>query len=525
MLLALLLLGSCSLWSTPANAFLEGLPGASKLPDGGHLPPSQTEFRVSYFKPAIEQLDSLEKSPDAKQPVVEPAVRLATVVEPAMRLATSPEAASGSASGIAGSKKSRRRTFVIENANSAEVQQPVDKDRMSDNASGAPKQRGKGHRRTFVIESADAGSTEPPDDRGSPEAVPSSRWADDSFLDEVIRRMSLPGSRSSMPGHVMPVQEKFAAIGAALNVSKPEKVIGEEHPMELGKVKIRPAHVVLSANDTLQLECFVGYNTHASVSWTLNDRVLLEVDEAKVQTIEYKGVKVMVSSIFIRNVLKLPTFKEIYVFKCIYLFDDEMQTAQSVVHARVTDDCQSDHDCAPRNGRCVNARCACTNPQFPVKLQSVHTTCRVEAFLETECLYDEQCESVEPKSECTVHHWCACLHGYARDAWSNCLPKTNAGLRSRCNSDRDCAEHGASCVLSHCSCLGEAEERNGQCVQRSSKGSTPDDPLGRSIVARVSQGKAAPAKSLPPIVTLILTLAPCFLFRLFLAPQLTAEPN
>ncbi|XP_064482411.1 uncharacterized protein LOC135395112 [Ornithodoros turicata] len=277
-----------------------------------------------------------------------------------------------------------------------------------------------------------------------------------------------------------------------------EKVIGEDHPMELGKVKIRPAHVVLSANDTLQLECFVAYNTHASVSWTLNDRVLLEVDEAKVQTINYKGVKIMISSISIRNVLKLPTFKEIYVFKCIYLFDDAMQTAQSVVHARVTDDCQSDQDCAPRNGRCVNSRCTCSNPQFPVKLQSVHTTCRVESFLETECLYDEQCENVEPKSECTVHHWCACLHGYARDAWSNCLPKANSGLRSRCNSDRDCIEHGASCVLSHCSCLGETQEKNGICVK------SAQDTFATSIVARVSQSKGFSSRGALSLIFLLL---------------------
>lgn len=331
----------------------------------------------------------------------------------------------------------------------------------------------------------------------------------DSFLDEVIK--NVPVAKPALYGIVKPalLTNNTPNSNKTLNISKSLKVIGEEHPMELGKVKIRPAHVVLSTNDTLLLECFAGYNTHASVSWTLNDRVLLEVDESKIQTIDYKGVKVMVSSIFIHNVLKLPTFKEIYVFKCIYLFDDEMQTAQSVVHARVTDDCQNDHDCAPRNARCVNSRCACTNTQFPVKLQSVHTTCRVEAFLETECLYDEQCENVEPKSECTVHHWCACIHGYARDAWSNCLPKTS-GLRTRCNSDRDCIDLSASCVLSHCTCIGELEERSGRCI---SKQKNTDDLLKRSLVAKVSQGVAHSQRAFA-LSTVFATLIPCILARL-----------
>lgn len=342
---------------------------------------------------------------------------------------------------------------------------------------------------------------------------------DDSFLDEVIKGVAVGRSNAAalrpavMPGGGLApgVQAGAGNATKVFNMSSAQKVIGGDHPMELGKVKIRPAHAVLSSNDTLQLECFVGYNTHASVSWTLNDRVLLEVDESKLQTIDYKGVKVMISTIFIRNVLKLPTFKEIYVFKCIYLFDDEMQTAQSVVHARVSDDCQTDKDCAPRNARCVSSRCACASPQYPVKLQSVHTTCRVEAFLETECVYDEQCESVEPKSECTVHHWCACIHGYARDAWSNCLPK-NAGLRSRCNSDRDCAAVGANCVLNHCSCLGDAEERGGKCV---TKNRTTDELLRRSLVARVTQSMASPQKAAFAFSsTVAATLAHCLLVKL-----------
>ncbi|XP_037505129.1 uncharacterized protein LOC119381306 [Rhipicephalus sanguineus] len=353
--------------------------------------------------------------------------------------------------------------------------------------------------------------------------------ADDSFLDEVIKsvRVGRPGVGSAalrpvvlsdQGGPVLNAAGALASVNSTklYNVSNAQKVVGDEHPMELGKVKIRPAHVVLSTNDTLQLECFVGYNTHASVSWTLNDRVLLEVDESKIQTIDYKGVKVMISSILIRNVLKLPTFKEIYVFKCIYLFDDEMQTAQSVVHARVTDDCQTDQECAPRNARCINSRCACASTQYPVKLQSVHTTCRVEAFLETECLYDEQCENVEPKSECTVHHWCACIHGYARDAWSNCLPKS-AGLRTRCNSDRDCVDLGANCVLSHCSCLGDLEERSGKCV---AKTKPTDELLRRSLVAKVTQNVASPqyAAAFALSSTVAATLAHCFLLRL-LTPE------
>uniref|UniRef100_A0A131YQN3 Ig-like domain-containing protein n=1 Tax=Rhipicephalus appendiculatus TaxID=34631 RepID=A0A131YQN3_RHIAP len=353
--------------------------------------------------------------------------------------------------------------------------------------------------------------------------------ADDSFLDEVIKsvRVGRPGVGSVALRPVVvsdqggPVLNAAGALASGnatklFNVSNAQKVVGDEHPMELGKVKIRPAHVVLSTNDTLQLECFVGYNTHASVSWTLNDRVLLEVDESKIQTIDYKGVKVMVSSILIRNVLKLPTFKEIYVFKCIYLFDDEMQTAQSVVHARVTDDCQTDQECAPRNARCVNSRCTCASTQYPVKLQSVHTTCRVEAFLETECIYDEQCENVEPKSECTVHHWCACIHGYARDAWSNCLPKST-GLRTRCNSDRDCGDLGANCVLSHCSCMGDLEERSGKCV---AKTKASDELLRRSLVAKVTQNVASAQYGAAYALssTVAATLAHCFLLRL-LTPE------
>ncbi|XP_037276395.2 uncharacterized protein LOC119169421 [Rhipicephalus microplus] len=355
------------------------------------------------------------------------------------------------------------------------------------------------------------------------------KQAEDSFLDEVIKSVKLGGPGvggaalrpvvlSDQGGPVLNPAGTLASGNATklYNVSNAQKVVGDEHPMELGKVKIRPAHVVLSTNDTLQLECFVGYNTHASVSWTLNDRVLLEVDESKIQTIDYKGVKVMVSSILIRNVLKLPTFKEIYVFKCIYLFDDEMQTAQAVVHARVTDDCQTDQECAPRNARCVNSRCTCASTQYPVKLQSVHTTCRVEAFLETECLYDEQCENVEPKSECTVHHWCACIHGYARDAWSNCLPKS-AGLRTRCNSDRDCADLGANCVLSHCTCLGDLEERGGKCV---AKTKPSDELLRRSLVAKVTQNVASTqyAAAFALSSTVAATLAHCFLLRL-LTPE------
>ncbi|KAM7291938.1 uncharacterized protein ISCGN_025236 [Ixodes scapularis] len=332
-----------------------------------------------------------------------------------------------------------------------------------------------------------------------------SKIAPDSFLDEVIK--NVPVGKPALTGGVRRAGSRNNT-GNVHNISSSEKVMGDEHPMELGKVKIRPAHVVLSTNDTLQLECFVGYNTHASVSWTLNDRVLFEVDVSRIQTIDYKGVKIMASSILIRNVLKLPTFKEIYVFKCIYLFDDEMQTAQSVVHARVTDDCQTDHDCAPRNAKCANSRCACTNSLFPVKLQSVHTTCRAEAFLETECLYDEQCENVEPKSECTVHHWCACINGYARDAWSNCLPRSS-GLRTRCNSDRDCIDLGASCVLSHCSCLGELQEKNGRCISRQ-KGS--GDLLKHSLVARASQSEAYLQQPVP-VLTLLVTLAPCLLAR------------
>ncbi|KAL3184456.1 hypothetical protein MRX96_031748 [Rhipicephalus microplus] len=335
-----------------------------------------------------------------------------------------------------------------------------------------------------------------------------SRWMTGASNEAWVHQQAREGGSSGTRAHQQPsasVEQGGPVLNPAgtlasgnatklYNVSNAQKVVGDEHPMELGKVKIRPAHVVLSTNDTLQLECFVGYNTHASVSWTLNDRVLLEVDESKIQTIDYKGVKVMVSSILIRNVLKLPTFKEIYVFKCIYLFDDEMQTAQAVVHARVTDDCQTDQECAPRNARCVNSRCTCASTQYPVKLQSVHTTCRVEAFLETECLYDEQCENVEPKSECTVHHWCACIHGYARDAWSNCLPKS-AGLRTRCNSD----------------------QRGGKCV---AKTKPSDELLRRSLVAKVTQNVASAqyAAAFALSSTVAATLAHCFLLRL-LTPE------
>lgn len=396
-------------------------------------------------------------------------------------------------------------------------------------SNGEQKQRRPG--RPYVItdqESGDSnnGATAGPSVQLQPQQQ---QRADDSFLDEVIKSVNVgrPGAGSAalkpvvLSDHGGPVANAAATLTSGnatrlYNVSNAQKVVGDEHPMELGKVKIRPAHVVLSTNDTLQLECFVGYNTHASVSWTLNDRVLLEVDESKIQTIDYKGVKVMVSSILIRNVLKLPTFKEIYVFKCIYLFDDEMQTAQSVVHARVTDDCQTDQECAPRNARCVNSRCACASTQYPVKLQSVHTTCRVEAFLETECLYDEQCENVEPKSECTVHHWCACIHGYARDAWSNCLPKST-GLRTRCNSDRDCADLGANCVLSHCSCLGDLEERGGKCIAKSKP---TDELLRRSLVAKVTQNVASSqyAAAFALSSTVAATIAHCLLLKL-LTPE------
>ncbi|KAK8759816.1 hypothetical protein V5799_028916 [Amblyomma americanum] len=399
---------------------------------------------------------------------------------------------------------------VLQNQSSVQAEQ-----REAAVSNGKSQRRKPG--RPFIIRDEDEDSS----DSKVAESTAPQKIADDSFLDEVIKSIVASkrgkgvAARSAVVPDLGQVAEAAAAAAASgtkrFNVSSAEKVVGENHPMELGKVKVRPPHVVLSNNDTLLLECFVGYNTHASVSWTLNDRVLLEVDESKVQTIDYKGVKVMVSSILIRNVLKLPTFKEIYVFKCIYLFDDEMQTAQSVVHARVTDDCQTDQDCAPRNARCVNSRCSCSNTQYPVKLQSVHTTCRVEAFLETECLYDEQCESVEPKSECTVHHWCACIHGYARDAWSNCLPK-NSGLKTRCNSDRDCADLGASCVLSHCSCLGDTDERGGKCVARTR---SSNELLRRSLVAKVTQSVASPQHAAFALSsTLTATALHCLLVRL-----------
>ncbi|KAL1483408.1 hypothetical protein MTO96_033215 [Rhipicephalus appendiculatus] len=315
-----------------------------------------------------------------------------------------------------------------------------------------------------------------------------SRWMSGASNEAGAHQQASEGGSSDTRVH----QQPSASVVQGMALAEHQTSLQAEQ----ANVKIRPAHVVLSTNDTLQLECFVGYNTHASVSWTLNDRVLLEVDESKIQTIDYKGVKVMVSSILIRNVLKLPTFKEIYVFKCIYLFDDEMQTAQSVVHARVTDDCQTDQECAPRNARCVNSRCTCASTQYPVKLQS--------------------CENVEPKSECTVHHWCACIHGYARDAWSNCLPKST-GLRTRCNSDRDCGDLGANCVLSHCSCMGDLEERSGKCV---AKTKASDELLRRSLVAKVTQNVASAQYGAAYALssTVAATLAHCFLLRL-LTPE------
>lgn len=208
----------------------------------------------------------------------------------------------------------------------------------------------------------------------------------------------------------------------------------------------------------LQLYCSVAYQSQVSIFWTLNGKPLEDYDSLSEETVPEGRV----SSVLIKSLTRLPTMTGVYTFNCTTLTDYDLATVHVDVSVPLSDACQEPGtECAERMAVCRGASCACEG-YYKVQLLSKHVTCRSEAYLETPCMYDEQCLNTTEHSECTSRGWCACLKGYGRTEDHKCVPKV--GARSRCNSEEECADYDATCILNHCTCFIHKKELNDRCV-------------------------------------------------------------
>ncbi|KAM7283132.1 uncharacterized protein ISCGN_000278 [Ixodes scapularis] len=210
---------------------------------------------------------------------------------------------------------------------------------------------------------------------------------------------------------------------------------------------------------SVDLFCSVAYQAQVSIFWTLNGKPLEDYDSLSEETVPEGRI----SSLSINTLTRLPTRTGVYTFNCTTLTDYDLATVHLDVSLPLSDECGGQHntDCAERIAVCRDKSCVCEG-YYKVKLNSVHVTCRNEAFLETPCMYDEQCLSTSNHSECTSRGWCACLKGYGRTEEQKCVPKV--GARSRCNSEDECADYDATCILNHCTCFSHKKEFGDRCI-------------------------------------------------------------
>lgn len=222
----------------------------------------------------------------------------------------------------------------------------------------------------------------------------------------------------------------------------------------------------LSRDDKVAFYMSVSFEDQVAFHWFLNGRPLEEYDSMQILDMNAptdagnKSTHSRVSQIEIEHLLKLPTSTGKYEINCTATVDYTQYSLKYVIEPQLTDDCPP-ANCYDRHAICRNGKCVCDSP-YPVRLSSVHTTCRTESFLETPCHHHEQCQYTTNNSECLEQGWCACKTSFGRTPQHVCVKKT--GVNSRCDSDGQCAVYNATCILSHCTCNSDSMEENDHCI-------------------------------------------------------------
>ncbi|KAK8770874.1 uncharacterized protein LOC144113437 [Amblyomma americanum] len=222
----------------------------------------------------------------------------------------------------------------------------------------------------------------------------------------------------------------------------------------------------LSHDDKVSFYMSVSFEDQVAFHWYLNGRPLEEYDSMQILDMNTvidaanKSTHSRVSQIEIEHLLKLPTSTGKYEINCTATVDYTQHSLKYVIEPQLTDDCPP-ANCYDRHAICRNGKCVCDSP-YPVRLSSVHTTCRTESFLETPCHHHEQCQYTTNNSECLEQGWCACKRSFGRTPQHVCVKKT--GVNARCDTDGQCALYNATCILSHCTCNSDSMEENDHCV-------------------------------------------------------------
>lgn len=222
----------------------------------------------------------------------------------------------------------------------------------------------------------------------------------------------------------------------------------------------------LNRDDKVAFYMSVSFEDQVAFHWYLNGRPLEEYDSMQILDMNAaaeagnKSTRSRVSQIEIEHLLKLPTSTGKYEINCTATVDYTQHSLKYVIEPQLTDDCPP-ANCYDRHAICRNGKCVCDSP-YPVRLSSVHTTCRTESFLETPCHHHEQCQYTTNNSECLEQGWCACKRSFGRTPQHVCVKKS--GVNSRCDSDNQCAVYNATCILSHCTCNSDSMEENDHCV-------------------------------------------------------------
>lgn len=223
----------------------------------------------------------------------------------------------------------------------------------------------------------------------------------------------------------------------------------------------------LSRDDKVSFYASVAFEEQVGFHWFLNGRAFDEYDS--MQTVDMKSyvdpttnktVHSRVSLVEVEHLLKLPTVTGKYEIICNVTVDFLEKEVKYALEPQLTDDCPP-ANCYDRHAICRTGKCVCDSP-YPVRLNSVHTTCRTESFLETPCHHHDQCLFTTNNSECIDQGWCACQKGYGRTPQHLCVKKV--GVNSRCDSDANCKSFNASCILSHCTCNSDSVEENDRCI-------------------------------------------------------------
>ncbi|XP_064485179.1 uncharacterized protein LOC135397503 [Ornithodoros turicata] len=326
-------------------------------------------------------------------------------------------------------------------------------------------------------------------------------WQHDIGLSNTLRKSVLdileqqpePGQRM-MAFRAIGEPEGFRSLGSRSQRTRLERrsldTPGSRSAVDVRTMKFergRPHIYEKRTQKGVELSCSVGYQAQVSIFWTLNGRPLEDYDLLSEETVPEGRV----SNLVIKNLARLPTSTGVYTFNCTTLTDYDLSTVHLDVNIPLSDMCK-DADCSERMAVCRDMSCACEG-YYKVRLTSKHVTCRDESYLETPCMYNEQCLSTTKHSECTSKGWCACVKGYGRTDHNKCVPKV--GVRSRCNSEDECADYDATCILNHCTCFSHKRELGDRCVSISS--------LSTSMEGyKFSAGD----RSAPPTVSLVLVL-------------------